>query len=128
MKVYIITKGSYSDYHICAVAIDKEKAEKLEDYYTDEWDEANIEEYDTEDKNPFISNLKLYFVCCAENGELTPFLITNPNSVRPNDSPRVTEHDYGQYTLYVWASNEKHAAKIASDKIAEFKYRKEDEK
>lgn len=28
-KVYVITKGCYSDYHICAVTLDKEKAERL---------------------------------------------------------------------------------------------------
>ena len=128
MKVYVITKGSYSDYHICAVAIDKEKAEKLEDYYTDKWDEANIEEYDTEASNPFISNFKLYFVCCAENGELTPFLITNPSCIELFGPTIVTKHEHGQYIAYVWAVDEKHAAKIASDKIAEFKYREEDEK
>lgn len=29
MKVYVITKGIYSDYHICAVAMDEEKAKVL---------------------------------------------------------------------------------------------------
>ena len=27
--VYVIAKGCYSDYHICAVTLDKEKAERL---------------------------------------------------------------------------------------------------
>ncbi len=49
MKVYIITKGEYSDYHICSVCLDKETAEKRKDLYSDGWDKAEIETYDTDD-------------------------------------------------------------------------------
>lgn len=49
MKVYVITKGKYSDYHVCGVATDKETAEKLRVLNTDKWDEANVEEFDTDD-------------------------------------------------------------------------------
>lgn len=48
MKVYVITKGSYSDYGICAVTTDRETAEKLQIKYSDCWDSAGIEEYDTD--------------------------------------------------------------------------------
>ena len=51
MKVYIVTSGSYSDYGIHKVFLDKAKAK----HYTkchDFWgDEPNIEEYDTYDDN-----------------------------------------------------------------------------
>lgn len=49
MKVYVITSGEYSDYGICAVTLDKEQAELLKVRYSDKWDEAYIEEYDTDD-------------------------------------------------------------------------------
>lgn len=49
MKVYVITKGKYSDYHICGVATDKETAEKLRVLNTDKWDKADVEEFDTDD-------------------------------------------------------------------------------
>lgn len=50
MKVYVITQGSYSDYHIVGVKLTREEAEKVvalsnDDYY----DYAEIEEYDTDD-------------------------------------------------------------------------------
>lgn len=51
MKVYVITQGSYSDYHIVGVKLTREEAERVvvhandEDYY----DYAEIEEYDTDD-------------------------------------------------------------------------------
>ena len=28
MKVYVVTKGEYSDYHICCVCLDRETAER----------------------------------------------------------------------------------------------------
>lgn len=48
MKIYVITSGYYSDYHIDAVTDDKDKAEFLKLKFSDEYDEANIEEYDTD--------------------------------------------------------------------------------
>lgn len=33
-KAYVITKGTYSDYHICAVTLDKSRAEKLKNCST----------------------------------------------------------------------------------------------
>ena len=48
MTVYVITKGSYSDYGICAVTLDKDVAERLRVLHSDKWEEAMIEEYDTD--------------------------------------------------------------------------------
>lgn len=59
MKVYVLTQGSYSDYHIIGVTLDKEKAEEtveklnynpgvyddpviLEAYESDAWDLGNL--------------------------------------------------------------------------------------
>lgn len=48
MIVYVITKGCYSDYHVCGVAIDRQAANRLKKLYSDSVEEAYIEEYDTE--------------------------------------------------------------------------------
>ena len=42
MKAYIITKGEYSDYHICAVTLDKDKAEQLKKLFTNDWHESTV--------------------------------------------------------------------------------------
>ena len=47
MKIYIVTKGVYSDCHICGVAVDLKEMERLQNINTDEWDMARIETYDT---------------------------------------------------------------------------------
>ena len=62
MKIYIITKGSYSDYHICGVAVDLKEAERLQNINTDEWDIACIETYDTEDNGEIEGWLKHRYV------------------------------------------------------------------
>lgn len=52
MKVYVVTQGDYSDYHICGVAVKKSVAEeivrrikRLSRFYSD----ARIEEYSTDE-------------------------------------------------------------------------------
>ena len=45
MKIYIITKGSYSDYHICNVTTNYKKAKRYKEAYSDNWGEACIEVY-----------------------------------------------------------------------------------
>lgn len=46
-KVYVVTKGSYSDYHICRIFLDKKKAEKYKESISDSsYDgKADVEEY-----------------------------------------------------------------------------------
>lgn len=69
--VYVVTKGCYSDYHICAVTLDKEKAERLCKLFDDGgMDEAGIEEWDTEDTIDLLSGRKPYYVRFYKNGEL----------------------------------------------------------
>lgn len=65
MKVYVVTGGEYSDYHIAAVFIDKEEAEKqcavLNSYYFREFDDFwnlsyKIQEYDTDENQVEITH------------------------------------------------------------------------
>lgn len=46
MKIYAITKGNYSDYHICRLTTDYEKAKRYKEAYSDKWGEAWIETYE----------------------------------------------------------------------------------
>lgn len=123
MKIYVITAGEYSDYHICAASLDKEQAEYLRKIYSDGWDDAQIEEFDT-DQNPVISALrKFYRVEVNADGTIyeakecyvpaeTPFRDTFTLSSYPI---------YGEYglTAQLEAKDLEHAKKIALDKRAE---------
>ena len=48
---YVITRGCYSDYEICAVTLNKDRAERLKQLYSNRIDEAEIEEWEL-DKGP----------------------------------------------------------------------------
>lgn len=48
---YIITRGCYSDYEICAVTLDEYRAKRLKQLYSNQMDEAKIEEWEL-DKGP----------------------------------------------------------------------------
>lgn len=115
MKVYVITKGTYSDYMICAVATDRETAEKLQIEYSDRWDGAEIEEYDT-DHNVSGNFDKLYWnvhICC--NGD---------NHAYPYASGGVPHIDFDNNGLScdacVIAKTKEQALKIVYDKRSEY--------
>lgn len=54
MEVYVITKGSYSDYRICAVTLDEQEADRLQKIYSEPNDTADVEVYDTDDHQPLL--------------------------------------------------------------------------
>ncbi len=61
MKIYIVTKGAYSDYHIVKVFENKEKAEMYSKYNSSNGDGCTIEEYETDDKNLTIKDGQGYY-------------------------------------------------------------------
>lgn len=73
MKVYIVTAGEYSDYHICKVFLDKEKAEKyvaLENELNKGcWDECYINEWDTADDSIKMEAKVAHYYYCYINNE-----------------------------------------------------------
>ena len=46
MKIYVITQGDYSDYHIITATLSKQRAENLAKIYSDKYDEAMVEEFE----------------------------------------------------------------------------------
>ena len=121
MKIYVITKGDYSDYHICGVSTDKEKAEKLARFFTDQWDDAKVEEYDTDRYELLSDNTKVYRVLFYENGNVHK--LTHESSDYYDN--KITELDPtycsgATLSVYVSADDEISAIKIASEKRAKF--------
>lgn len=115
MKIYAITKGEYSDYHICAVTDDEEKAKTLKLIESDEYEEARIEEYDTEE--PIIESAKRdnkYFVVEFNcEGEATNVYECTPHN--PN------KFEYaGMWKVALIAQDEKSAIKIAAERRAKY--------
>ena len=122
-KVYVITKGAYSDYHICAVAATKEIAEKLQKIYSDEysWADSMIEEYDL---NEAMDDVRVFYivtfeddsvsVCFDEYGEKESIHFYKGNKWQSD-----------RLIVCVRARDEEHAIKIAQDRRAEYLAKKE---
>lgn len=129
--IYVITQGSYSDYHICGVTTDPVRAEELRKFYTDRWDEAEIEEY--EDGAPeagelnnlkpiwlatYHADLKGGFWKCklarySFNDPSNEFYMTDPNSI---------DHVGAVvFESFINAPDEEHALKIAQDQYTKMK-------
>lgn len=115
MKIYAITKGKYSDYHICALTIDKDKAEKIKRKYSDMYEDTQIEEF--EDGEGMDDNLYWEYLCSKND-----CYISNPEY---GDEEEVCEYKGEIWGACLYAKDAEHARKKAQDMIAEYKARKE---
>jgi hypothetical protein len=132
MKVYVLTAGSYSDYHIVAVFTERWKAEWLSDRLYSKRSEwyPKIEEYDTDviDDN----RMQWEYMVILEKGE--------PDSESAWESADyelaltsaqlnkvVKEKKWGNvyYNCKVLAADKETALKIGRDLVAEFRAREE---
>lgn len=113
-KVYIITHGEYSDYHIIGASTNKEVAE----YFSNKW-RGTVEEYDllTSDDFNSIKNKTRFEVIMDKNGG-SKFL-----KYTEQEGNLITTWEFWRYagesTLYIyvqcWANDENHAVKIANE-------------
>ena len=100
MKIYVITKGSYSAYHICAVATDYEKACILQKKFSAKYEPAEIEEFDTEDFNDIFAEKNLYNVWFGSNGNMVQVFEEDMDYFDPKNNPvRVLKS--GMIAVYV---------------------------
>lgn len=121
MKVYVLTEGEYSDYHIEAVKLDKEEADRLALVHPD-WE---IEEFDTDDVR--IPERTRYTVWVNEDGifdiqEGESYWIKAPIGTVVFHGDRLRNK---WAVVVVDAKDACHAKKISSDLIAKARYAKE---
>ena len=123
MKIYVVTRGDYSDYHICGVAVDKKRAEITAKLNSDYMYTANIEEYDSEE---YSGNEKKQW--------MVRFFVKDPPEVTKKWFDRDIMHklplvkqyicSHATHVAYVQADDEAHALKIAEDALAQYKAQK----
>lgn len=129
MKVYVVTEGCYSGYHIVFVTLDRERADTfVKRYNKTEYDDYRVEEYDTDDIKLFDDGRKLYQVWKRDNDAVRVYeeepcyqdaFVMNKVKRYTVKNPKST-----QYSVYVMAEDEEHAEKIGADLIAEYMARK----
>lgn len=122
MRVYVITKGCYSDYHICCVATDEDTAEKLRALYTDNRDEASIEEFDTSEPLEYLAGRLPFDVYFSREGAVRAHNRIDWDDFQ-NNTIRVFEPRSiaaAVMVVSVVAADEGQAIKIAIDKRAQY--------
>lgn len=132
---YVVTAGSYSDYHIIGVCSTREKAEALRDIQSSDA-EANIEEFDIDVVPPHRPGWRWWSVCLnRDTGDLMRFglghfapsppyaprdLGANLSEYTPSIAVRESRFDpltAGQsyYEVRCLARSKEHAIKIAGE-------------
>lgn len=140
MKVYIVTRGSYSDYHIEKVFINKEQAEsfvQLCNYHKDAYDLMEIEEWDAEDETAQASEyIELtYFTTAPKpfswqiDQEIKQWFVRFQIGIAEEDKTVVYNSTYDGLSVYLKRKvkdtkegAEQLCVKIAQDILAQFNY------
>ena len=120
-KVYVLTKGDYSDYHICAVTMDKNHAENMKKLLDGRYKEARIEEYILDETK---ENGNLYYVEFSDDESPSIYIDEYDGFGNPYDAPYVEEWN-DPIRVYVRSKDEEHAMKIAQDEYSKWKAKKE---
>ena len=118
--VYVITKGRYSDYHICAVTMDNDRAERMKKLYSDRYDEAHIEKYVLDEAK----TTGLVYYVEFENDASVAIRMDEYTKYDDCDNGPVVASWCDPIRVYVRAKDEDHALKIAQDEYAKWKAEK----
>ena len=116
-KIYVITAGYYSDYHIISATTDYEKAVALKEKFTTRWDEARIEEYADAD----FKLQKIWKIHFSPSGNVWDVDYCGSAWQFENiDLNNVTSTLEGRLRVDVVADDEETAVKIAAEKRAQY--------
>ena len=112
--VYVITKGDYSDYHICAVTMDYDRAKRMQKLYSDRYGEANIETYTLDEAK---TTGRVYYVEFENDVSVAIHMDEDDDY----DNKPIVDSWFNPIRVYVRAKDEAHALKIAQDEYAKWK-------
>ena len=113
-KVWIVTKGEYSDYRIEGVFSDEAKASRVAEMIQGDYDEYPLDDARV-DAIP--AGNKMHTVFLYRNQ--APIVIESNPLLDESITRHTDHHGLGWYTVITWARDKDHALKVASDKAAE---------
>ena len=116
-EIYVVTEGSYSDYHICGVFTDKEKAENFVNIYNKySGDYAEIETYED---GVMLNTNGIKFEVCFCRDKHDNLVCFYSSTASPSDKCGVRAIN-SYIEVVVFAETKAQAKKIAEDKLAEW--------
>lgn len=106
--VFVVTQGSYSDYHVCCVCSTEEKAQEAVRLYVD----SDYYSCELNDMPNHPDGLYPYMVKMDALGNVNS---TNPIDAGYADTNKIYAYA-GIWQFKVWAKDEEHAIKIANER------------
>lgn len=125
-KIFVVTKGEYSDYSICGVYDDEKLANSHAGLYK-EYPRGTVETYILNEHSNIADGVKNIYACLIDaTGKITSVRGIDYGegifNVRANVQSR--HGTVGEYRVDVNADSKKKAMKIAKDRWAKFMYEK----
>ena len=115
MKIYVVTRGNYSDYHIITATVDPTRAEAIRKLYDGSYEEARVEVFDSDLILPLLEGQWRFLIFFRANGD-----VYHSYSDMEVDEPNVREFHNGELRVTCFARDLEHAIKIASERRAQY--------
>lgn len=129
MKVYVVTSGEYSEYHIVGITLDRQVAETFVNSKNEAKGEYGrefyLEEYETDDFQMIKEGCKPYKAFFCRNGKGDRWSWADECEGGYQNIGVVEADNRGNFEVVVFAKNEDHALKIGAGKVAQYKAQKE---
>lgn len=119
MKVYVLTSGEYSGYHIVGVLLDEEQAKIAAATMSTRYEEVYVEEYDTDDLSFIKPGWKYWTITFSEYDHAIRGVICH-DYFGSLDEPILFGAHHKIWYVDVYAEDKKHAIKNASDKLSKY--------
>lgn len=126
MKIYVVTQGRYSDYHIITATTNEEEAKKIAAKFDkDGWDKTYVEEYD--DEQNVVYERPLWNVIFLTTGDVDTVKLAEFDFEyeEAKDGPVVKCLWNDRIQVYVSADTSEAAVKIAAEQRAMYLAQKE---
>lgn len=114
MKLYAVTKGDYSDYHIITLTRNKDTANAIAKRFSSYEDDARVEEYED---GQFLMGGSIYRVWSYGTNVRGCELDESDYNVQDIGEVRQISQSGNMYVTYVIAGSEEQAFKIGKDRI-----------
>lgn len=124
MKVFAVTSGIYSDYHIVAIFSTEQKAnEFVEKYKVEKRDYVDIEPYelDKHDEGEMIPTFRVHVL---RDGNISYHEIELAEKQKPT---YCKEEYFGDIVVYIQTEDQERAYKVAKEKWREWFLKKEED-
>jgi len=119
-KIFLVSRGDYSDYSVGPAFSTREKAQEYCDYYNEEgsYNEWEIEERDLDAFDElFKQGLKLYNVHIWKSGTIDVRIMDGKDYLYYKDREGKTQFNpNGSSTMYILTTDKEHAIKIAGER------------